>query len=538
MQNNPLDKIEGHFLNCRSLLYLDLNTCGIQNLNNDFFNNTTALNKLDLSHNPLKSIEPGPFDHLTNLEYLHLRNCSLNYIAHEAFIDLENLRELELTDNSLKTLDWKGVLGPLVRLERLDIQNTSITRLQGDTFSDKLFLRQLNVADNKLRHAYVDNTLGHNLHSVHSLDLSNCNLKDHLSEKAFRNASNLRVLDLDGNPLYANDVTAVLRHLPKLQKLSLSNCSLEKFPESFHTLENLQELKISHNPLRNAFTSLLNPLTSLEYLDMSYCNLRHVKNETFSKMTMLKKLILSGNKLHTLERGLFTNLTRLESLELDNCDLTTPINSNVFKDRPYNSIVELKLRGNPLSITKNRPILPRQLSKLEILDFSNCNVTNFPTESFTNTRNLTSLNLSGNKISSLDGLAFLKKLSLLERLDLSNNNLSTINPRIFRSNKRLSHLNLIGNPFKCDCNIVEMWNWATEVKFDLHVLAGSQPSDFATGGAKLKKNLMCKYDDETFRQILDQNNKSTDRRNFMRKSDLNPLRTWAKYVQESNCART
>lgn len=192
LQNNPLDEIEGPLLHCRTLLHLDLNSCGIRRLNTRFFHNTTNLNRLDLSHNPLSSIEPGPFDHLINLEYLKLNSCNLTHISPEAFSNLENLRELEMADNDLRSLSWTNILASLIRLEHLDIRKTGITNLPGDAFAKNLYLRQLNLAYNELWHLDVGNTLGHNLHSLQSLDLSNCNLQDRLSEEAFRNASKLR----------------------------------------------------------------------------------------------------------------------------------------------------------------------------------------------------------------------------------------------------------------------------------------------------------------------------------------------------------
>ncbi|CAK9809685.1 Insulin-like growth factor-binding protein complex acid labile subunit [Anthophora plagiata] len=503
----------------------------------EFFHNTTNLNKLDLSHNPLATIEPGPFDHLTNLEYLKLNACNLTHVSPDAFAHLENLRELEMAENDLRTISWTNLLAPLVRLEYLNIRNTKITNLPGDAFAKNLYLRQLVLADNELFHLDVGNTLGHNLHSLQSLDLSNCNLQDRLSEEAFRNASKLRVLNLSGNPMFAADLSVVLRHLPKLHKLSLSNCSLRRLPNTFHVFEHLEELDISHNPLSDAFVGLLNPLESLEYLDMSYCDLGYVGNNTFAHMTFLKKLILSGNKLHTLEEGLFANLTRLESLELNNCDLKTPIDPKVFGDRVNTDIVELKLSGNPLEVPEDGSLLPSQLSNLEMLDLSNCNLVHLNENLFTKTKNLTQLNLSGNRISGTENLACLKKLRLLEHLDLSNNQLTTVIPRMFKTNPRILSVNLLGNPFTCNCMIADMWDWAVQVKNDLHVLVGSQPASFETGAAKLRKSLTCTYDDESYRKFLDQVRVTGDQR-WLRKGDLSPTRTWAKYVRESNCNRS
>lgn len=530
LQNNPLSEITGHFLNCRTLHQLDLSNCGIRHLSTEFFHNTTNLNKLDLSNNPFGKIEPGPFDHLTNLEYLKLTSCNLTYISPEAFNHLENLRELELDNNSLRSLVWTSVLSPLIRLEDLSLRNTNLINLPGDAFAKNTHLRSLVLADNELWHLNVDDTLGHNLHNLQSLDLSNCNLKERLSEEAFKNASKLRVLNLSGNPMFASDLTAVLRHLPQLHKLSLSNCSLRKLPEAFENLDNLQELDVSHNPLEDAFVRLLNPLKSLEYLDMSYCSLGYVGNNTFAQMTSLNKLIMSGNPLHTLEQALFANLSRLNSLELSDCGLKNSIDPKVFGDRESTDIIELKLNKNPLIVPDQGPLLPSQLSNLQILDLSNCGISRIYENLFIGVENLTHLYLSNNKISGADNLSSLKKLPQLELLDLSNNNLSTVNPGLFESNPKILSLNLMNNPFVCNCSIADMWHWALQVKGDLDVLVGSQPSQFTT--AKIRRTLSCSYEPEMFKNMMDPNKRPPPR-----KGDLTPNRTWAKYIKESNCTK-
>ena len=538
MQNNPLAEVKGYFLNCQTLLYLDINSCGIRHLNDRFFHNTTNLNKLDLSNNPLERIEPGPFDHLTNLEYLKLSSCNLTHVSPAAFAHLENLRELDMSDNQLRTISWTNVLAPLIRLEDLNIGNTGIKNLPSDAFAKNHYLRQLVLANNELHYLDVGNTLGQNLHNLQSLDLSNCKLQDRLSEEAFKNAGKLRVLNLSGNPMFAADLTAVLRHFPKLHKLSLSNCSLRKLPNTFEVFEHLEELDISHNPLSDAFVGLLNPLKSLEYLDMSYCDLGYVGNNTFAQMTSLKKLILSGNKLHTLEAGLFRNLSRLAILELNNCDLKTPVDPIVFGDRVNTNIIELKLSGNPLEVPTEVPLLPNQLAGLELLDLSNCNITRLHDRVFHNLQNLTQLNLSGNKLSAGELFKSLRNLKKLEHLDVSNNSLNIIRIQDLNRNPKLLSLNLIGNPFVCKCWIVDLWNWAVQVKSDLHILVGIQPSEFATGAVKLRKTLSCTYDEETYRNIINQSrsNNPNDRRPLLRKGDLTPIRTWAKYIRESNCS--
>ncbi|KAF7998021.1 hypothetical protein HCN44_009419 [Aphidius gifuensis] len=545
LHNNPLDDVDEPFLDCKSLTYLDLSNCGIKKLHNSFFNNTTKLNKLDLSGNPLIKIQPGPFDNLLNLEYLKLNNCSINYIDSRSFKNLESLRELELSNNSLSSINWTSVLEPLIRLEYLNIANTDIRKLPGDAFAQNHYLRHLDLSNNILHHLDIEYTLGHNLHNLQILDLSYCALQDRLSEETFGNSSKLQKLNLSGNSMFAADeLAAVLKHMPKLTELSLSNCSLKKLPDAFNYLHELRTLDISYNAMSDAFVRLLTPLKSLEYLDMSYCNLGYVGKDTFSYMTELKELILSGNELDTLERDLFANLTKLKRLELKNCHFRTPLDTNVFGEGQLSNLIELSLSGNPLAIPKTGSLLSEQLSSVEKLDLSNCSITKLNDNIFLYNDNITELNLSGNKLTG--DLGFLKNLTRLTNLNLSHNNLTTVKPDIFNNNKQLLKLNLIGNPFVCNCSIVEIWNWATDkIKGkDLYdFLIGSQPTEFGTGVGKLgavkgKKILSCVYDNETYKKITANKMQERNGKSISRKGDFTQYRTWAKYIRESNCNST
>jgi len=352
VQNNPLAHVDGPFIVSQSLHYLDLSGCSLSLLSKEFFSGVPALNRLDLSDNPLGSLGAGAFEPLASLEYLRLNRCNLTHISGTTFSKQEHLKTLELAGNFLSEVDWTVVLSPLGRLETLDLRNADIMYLPEDVFANNVWLRNLIVADNILRELDVATTLGHNLRHLDYLDLSNCRLKGPLSEDAFANATKLRTLILSGNRLSASDLAVALKPLTKLQKLSLKNCSLHRLPDdTFHRFNELQELDLSNNPLQDAFTSLLNPLESLERLDMGYSNLGYISRSTFSKMTSLKTLILSGNPLNTLESGLFRNLTHLETLELNNCGLIRAINPMVFDNSTYLDLTELRLAGNPLNVS-------------------------------------------------------------------------------------------------------------------------------------------------------------------------------------------
>ena len=512
-------------------MYLDLSDCHLTRLSTQFFSLSTSLNKLDLSGNPLGSIEEGILDPLTSLEHLQLNRCNLTHIADSAFKNLTNLKMLELSQNYLTNVKWTMVLHNLVLLEYLDLRKSALNDLPGDAFVNSNWLRSLVLAENELRDLDVATTLGQNLLQLDTLDLSDCHLRGPLSEDAFANATKLRTLILSGNFLSALDLSVALAPLTRLHKLSLKNCGLTRLPpNTFHRLTALEELDISRNPLNDAFTGILSPLETLEVLDMSYSNLSHVSRGTFSKMTHLRRLVLSGNPLTDLESGLFQNLTQLRTLELNDCGLSRPPEEDVFSTAVYEDFQELHLAGNPLVITESDPLLPRQLTNVRVLDMSRCNLRTLPKDAFKGTPNITMLKLSGNYIGpESHDVEFIKQLPHLESLDLSNCMLNQLSPDVFSNNPNLTSLLLTGNPWKCDCNIYELWEWASLTKGNLAILAGSttSPEDFSIGNGKRKKGLYCHYEVNSF--------SSPKIPSRPRIKDLLAGRTWAKYVKESDC---
>lgn len=536
LQNNPLNLVEGPFLIARALLNLDLSDCHITQLTPQFFVNSTAINTLDLSGNPLRILEAGILNPLISLEHLKLNRCNLTHIAGTAFSNTEHIRTLELSENNLKgPVDWMMVLGQLGRLEHLDIRRSGIANLSDNAFVNNTYLRELILAENELVDFYVATTLGQNLKHLDFLDLSNCHLVGPLSEDAFANAVKLRTLLLTGNKLFPATLSAALSHVTRLQKLSLKNCDLTRIPaDIFHRLTSLQELDISRNPLNNAFTGLLSPLETLEHLDMGYSNLGRISKSTFSKMTSLKTLILSGNKLESLESGLFQNLTRLITLELNYCGLSR-LTSTVFPDDfVYPDLEELKLAGNPLIVPSSGSLLPRQLRRLHTLDLSYCNLTYIPQNALNSFSNITKLLLAGNNlaITSDTSLSFLNNLPLIEHLDLSLNKLTTISPSNLQNNYELKTIKLTGNPWQCNCNIVNLWQWALIEKGDLGVLIGSQtqPEDITTAGTKRKKGLWCHFNAKPG-ALKSPQNKRPGRRELVDNVNV----TWARFVRESSC---
>jgi Leucine-rich repeat (LRR) protein len=277
----------------------------------------------------------------------------------------------------------------------------------------------------------------------------------------------------------------VFPHMPKLEELDLSKCSIYYIEKDIFTeMPNLKSLLLSHNQLVTfntlnlpAFSHLLyldlsnNPLylhslnftyfPALTTLDLSYTNLRKVFNNTFQTLsTKLKKLSMCYSKLSYIEDNSFINLNNLKVLDLrGNNNLGQHLSTGTFNS--LTSLEELHLAECTLKVLHR--ISVQQNTTIEIIPL----------------RNLTSLkriNLANNDIASIDSMT-IETLPELETLDLSNNYIRSWNEPIF-NNTRLRNLNVAhnylnyitdamlqefssletliisSNPFVCDCNCV------------------------------------------------------------------------------------
>lgn len=529
LQGNNLKQVNGPFLDSKSLRELHLSNCNLTKLSPQFFVHTRSLSVLDISENPLDILGPNIFYPLFGLKHLIINNCNLTQISNEAFNGLESLTALELTGNNLMSIiDWYSILSSLLKIEHLDLRRSGISKLAENTFFNNGLLKKLVLAENDFSELDLATTLGSNLIHLDFLDLSYCNFKAPLSNDSFANVKQLRSLILSGNYLSAENLEVTLSPLLKLEKLSLKDCALTHLPaNALHKLKNLKELDISNNPLINGFSDILSPLDSLENLDMGYSNLKGIASNTFIKMPSLKTLILSGNKLTNFESGSFQNLNRLEVLELNNCGLTQ-LNGEMLNDKfTFSQLKELRLSGNPLVVPKNGSILPLQLSGLKKLIMNNCNLRFLPNNVFASTPNINYLSLYDNNLKN-DSLDFVKSLTKLEQLDLSSNKLASLKPDEFKYNDYISLIKLKDNPWKCDCYVVDMWEWIMLFKKNVDLLDGLLKSVHSHSNDGKNNKLVCHIDP-----------KSTPIRKAKLSQEMklnsNLHHTWARYMRESDC---
>ncbi len=242
----------------------------------------------------------------------------------------------------------------------------------------------------------------HSIPNLHSIDVSNCNLKEF--PEAVLNARNLIILNISGNnipnlPIIWNALSSTLQNLDikdnplgvlnpsikllgNLQILDLSDCGFTKFPKALTKMTSLRVLKIAGNSI--GFLPLkVEHLRHLETLDISRCNLPGVPT-VLGRLPQLTCLNMSSNRLGDLPSTFHEVTCGIQVLSLSRCGFT----------QFPNTLIKMR--------------------KLAKLDISNNSIEYIPRN--LEHKTLYSLDISHNKISRIS-----HAISSIEHVDLTGN---------------------------------------------------------------------------------------------------------------------
>ncbi|KAF8008501.1 hypothetical protein BT93_K2237 [Corymbia citriodora subsp. variegata] len=361
-------------------------------------------------------------------------------------------------------------------LSGIDFKHRKIPAFLGSTKQ----LRYLNLSFGNF-HGTVPRELG-NLTELKVLDLhddqGNLVFDDTLWVSYLQS---LNYLDMSGSKITAGrDLMQVLSMLPSLSHLSLSTCGLSKFNLSSIRLANstsfihLQYLNLSNNllggPIPNA---ILQNMTSLQHLDLSWNCLQSSIPTWFDKFTSLVHLNLEGNRLHSIEGGLLSFLKSkkyLKSLCLCCNQIREELSTSQGNSSRFikNNLESLVLYDNHLSgalpnwlvhstflkylllgsnyFSGPIPKVIGALPKLVTIDLSNNRLTGTIPPSLGQLSSLRWLDLSNNRLNGTIPSTF-GQLSSLILLDLSNNQLNGTIPASLGQLSSLRLLNLSRNQF-------------------------------------------------------------------------------------------
>ncbi|CAG4947894.1 unnamed protein product [Colias eurytheme] len=234
-----------------------------------------------------------------------------------------------------------------------------------------------------------------------------------------------------------------LRYYTKTLSLDLSYNNVKYVKNlAFKSLVNLQHLNLSHNAIEDILPYSLiqyeSRQTELRDIDLSYNNIRTISNEAFQYMNNLKELYLDHNEIEVLGDDIFANLRNLSILYLQFNKISTLSMSLInllsleYLDLSYNNII--KVNGFELNRLQKLINFNMSYNSLESIE-SNC---------FSQALNLDSVDLSNNKIrSDLENVMFLNNVKL-QYLNFENNNITKMQDDVFK-HTILSYVNLKGN---------------------------------------------------------------------------------------------
>ncbi|ALC46603.1 CG7702 [Drosophila busckii] len=220
-----------------------------------------------------------------------------------------------------------------------------------------------------------------------------------------------------------------------LRDLDLSHNSIARLDAKlFEYTPELRKLALAYNRLSvldATTTAALASIAKLQRLDLSYNGLVTLPSDLFAKHNELRSLDLSGNKLATVSASIqqlgatlqqlslmFNPIIKLEAKSFQQLQALRRLN---ISDMPLLRSIEqgaLQLRALEQLDCKNNP-------KLERLEFNDLQ----------QSRNLTTLDLSGNGLSTLN-------------LNVSSNSSAALWPR-------LRSLSIATNPWDCSCELLQ-----------------------------------------------------------------------------------
>ncbi len=276
LEDNELESVNSNMwegLYLESTLGLSRNQ--IRHIAPDTWKHMGDIEMLTLSKNPLTLYE-GVFKGLSNLEILQLQSCGITNIEEGTFDGLGRLRSLYMSSNELteiKAGTWRG----LESLIYLSLSGNHIVSIAPSVFSQLHNLLELSLSGNPLSNLQGDIFTG--LQSLRTLQIENCEISQ-LSPNLFANLKSLESLNLQRNDL--EFTKNMWKGLENLQEMWLKENHIGVLRSgSFIGLQSLTELELAFNELTYIEPGALAGLPQIKVLKLWYNNLTTLESNIF-----------------------------------------------------------------------------------------------------------------------------------------------------------------------------------------------------------------------------------------------------------------
>ncbi|XP_046335329.1 toll-like receptor 4 [Haliotis rufescens] len=515
LSNNEVTNLtEQMFQRFPHLRALDLSHNSIVTIHENGFKGISKLKKLNLQFNQLvldsQTYHPNVFKDLTELEELRIVD-NVNNIDHpnatypdQSFQHLTSLKVLYLdglpTDfgpgfgqlRNLRNLTLSGYMKycylPVLQnttftnvptVQHLNISNCDIIRTDLLTFQPMKHIQLIDISDN--RHLGFNNATNATYGLQHSsLQILRANriyptwdVCSHLrvSHIKYLKQTHLRELHIDGNGIIGIGLN-VVNYMPQsLERLfarwnkfqsGFISFMNPRMPIKFLDITGINVVQKPFIPLQRHFNSIPTPCPpKLKTIIASWCSLKGSIGHLQLIKSNIRKVIMKHNYFTGLE-GPLVGSQKLEIFDLSHNVLQTIGNKVFEKD---NSVEILNLSYNHLGVAlrnDKRGDIFERLGKIRHLDLSGNSISCLPTRIFRGLRNVKTINLTDNYLTSFH--AYLSKS--MTKLDLGGNKIQMVPPHVLEQFDKLPTLlvNLGYNPISCTCEGLYFLRWLSENK--------------------------------------------------------------------------
>ena len=335
--------------------------------------------------------------------------------------------------------------------------------------------------------------------STQLLDLAGNNIQS-VRKQDVSYLLNLQSLDISDNYLNDGSIEPGALELPNLKTVDVSENQFSRVPGVLP--RNLTTLYFLYNKIGTLKTNSFTSYPTLNYIDVSYCDLRLIENNTFDSLVELNVLYASFNNLtdDSFPPNVLMKNTNLILLSLRFNQL-----QHLLRDLPT-SLLHLDYVGNNIKTIPSFAF--RSLPNLQTIELWNGQVSSIEDDAFYGLPNLSILDMNTDKVSStitnntFNGLMGLQTLYFYENqvskiepmafssfrnitsIWLSGNNMTSLVPEVLQQKfiPHLAELYIDFNPWNCDCHLRwlrEKMDNASYVIQDPHLITCASPTAVA-----------------------------------------------------------
>ncbi|CAH1782835.1 unnamed protein product [Owenia fusiformis] len=400
LEMNQIERIGGSIINNTRLEFIELQDNAIGSLPSNVFH-SNGTKSLDLTNCNISTIHPDDL-FMPNLMVLRLNRNNLTFLGNYTFHHLGNLRFLNLTSNSIAELGALAFAG-LKKLKYLLLDYNNLSQVPPGFVKELQSLKFLSLRHNNI--LSLDGTMFEGVDLLEEIYLNN-NMIQRIERDTFKHCSLLKNITLQWNHIDTIPYGTFGHMRGSLELIDLKRNNLSSLPADLFTgFLHLRDIDLSHNKIVNLSRNLVDGCSSLQLLILSY-NQLNVFNVSLESITYLSNLLIANNQLRDAW-NIFEHIHLMPSL------------------------VNLDLSSNHMTSLGPIPhVLANDPSVLARVNISHNRITNIPENQFYLSTSLQSIDLSSNKIQTINQPKFRKKPEYLVEYIVGQE-----------------------NPFVCDCHM-------------------------------------------------------------------------------------